>query len=184
MSVNFAEVVKLLENASAFDLYRVTVAIQHMLDDPKRMLAVKRNLRVGQEIEYFDSKQNAPVKARLLECNKTRVLVQNIADGKRWTLPYYWLNVEQTETVIDTSRGKGLQRHEIGVGDILGFVASRDGLERYGKVLRLNPKTVTLDCKTEVWKVSYSVLFKVINAEAGMPEDDPYLIQESLFPPQ
>jgi hypothetical protein len=76
-----------------------------MLDDPKRMLFVKRNLRVGQEIEYFDSKQNAPVKARLLECNKTRVLVQNLADGKRWTLPYYWLNVEQTETVIDTSRG-------------------------------------------------------------------------------
>lgn len=181
MSVNFGEVVKMLDAASAFELYRLNVAIQHMLDDPKRMLAIKRNVHVGQEIEYFDSRQNTPVKARLLACNKTRVLVQNLVDGKRWTLPYYWLNVEQAETVIATSKGKGLQRHEIGIGDTLGFVASQDQLERYGKVIRLNPKTVTLDCKIEVWKVSYSQLFKVINAEVGMSEGNGYLIEQSCI---
>jgi hypothetical protein len=182
MPVNFAEVVRLLDTASAFDLYRLSVAIGHMLDDPKRMSAIKRTLQIGQEIEYFDARQNGPVKARLLACNKTRVVVQNLSDGKRWTLPYYWLNVEQTETAIDNSRGIGLQRHEIVVGEILGFVANPDQIERYGKVIRLNPKTVTLDCKTEIWKVSYGVLFKVIDTEAGIVEDNDCLIQESLFP--
>ena len=115
MSVNFSEVVKMLETASTFDLYRLNVAIQRMLDDPIRILAIKRTLHIGQEVEYFDFRQNAPVKARLLECNKTRVLVQNLADGKKWTLPYYWLNIEQADTTINTSTGVGLQRHEIGL---------------------------------------------------------------------
>lgn len=176
MSINYSEVVKMLDTASTFDLYRLNVAIFRMLDDPKRILAIRRTLRIGQEIEYFDSRHNAPVKARLLECNKTRVLVQNLADGKKWNLPYYWLNVEQTETAIQTSRGVGLQRHEVGIGDLLGFVGSRDNIERYGEVMRLNPKTVTLNCKPEIWKVPYSHLFKVINAEAGKGGDGGQLI--------
>lgn len=164
MSVNFSEVVKALDTASAFDLYRLSVAIHRMLDDPKRILAIKRELRIGQEVEYFDSVNNAAVKARLLECNKTRVLVQNLADGKRWKLPYYWLNIEQTETAINSSTGAGLQRHEVGIGEVLGFI-TRENREMYGKVIKLNPKTVTLQCKTGNWKVPYSLLFRVIDSE-------------------
>jgi hypothetical protein len=176
MAVNFSEIVKMLDTASTFDLYRLNVAIQRMLDDPKRIAAIKRELRVGQEIEYFDKSHNAPIKAILLECNQTRVLVQNIADGKRWTLPYCWLNIEHADTTIHSSKGKGLQRHEVGVGEVVGFISSRDNIEIYGKVIRLNPKTVTLQCKTGKWKVPYSMLFKVISAEYEEHEDQETLI--------
>lgn len=165
MTINFTEVVKLLDSASTFDLYRLNAAIQHMLDDPKRISAIKRELRVGQEVEYFDASRNAPARAVLLECKKTRVLVQNLDDGSRWTLPYYWLNIEHADTAINQSSGTGLQRHEVGVGEVLGFMNSRDNVEMYGKVIRLNPKTVTLQCKTGRWKVPYSLLFKVISGE-------------------
>jgi hypothetical protein len=165
MSVNYSEVVKMLDAASTFDLYRLNVAIRRMLDDPKRILAIKRELRIGQEIEYFDAVHNAPIKAILLECHKTRVLVQNLTDGKKWKLPYYWLNIEQTDTAINHSTGTGLQRHEVGIGEMLGFMNTRENIEMYGKVIRLNPKTVTLQCKTGKWKVPYSLLFKVISAE-------------------
>ena len=180
MSVNYSEVVKMLDTASTFDLYRLNVAIQRMLDDPKRILGIKRALRVGQEVEYFDTVHNAPIKALLLECNQTKVLVQNLNDGKRWKLPYYWLNIEQVDTAINNSKGTGLQRHEVGIGEILGFMNTRENLEMYGKLIRLNPKTVTLQCKTGRWKVSYSLLFKVISGEYEAYEQWEPLILESI----
>ncbi|MDD2759114.1 MAG: hypothetical protein PHH11_02345 [Methylomonas sp.] len=180
MSVNYSEVVKMLDTASAFDLYRLNVAIQYMLDDPRRILGIKRVLRIGQEIEYFDETHNTPIKAILLECNKTKVLVQNLTDGKRWKLPYYWLNIEQADTVINNSKGTGLQRHEVGIGEVLGFMNSRENVEMYGKVIRLNPKTVTLQCKTARWKVPYRLLFKVISAEYEAHEQREPLILESM----
>ncbi|CCE25585.1 MULTISPECIES: hypothetical protein [Methylotuvimicrobium] len=181
MSVNFSEVIKMLDTASPFDLYRLNVAIRRMLDDPKRISAIKRELRIGQEVEYFDAVHNAPIKAILLECNKTKVLVQNLTDGKRWKLPYFWLNIEQADTAINNSKGTGLQRHEVGIGEILGFLNTRENVEMYGKVIRLNPKTVTLQCKTGRWKVSYSLLFKVISGEYEAYDQREPLILESIL---
>ena len=64
----------------------------------------------------------------------------------------------------------GLGRNEVFVGDDVGF-CNRDGDERYGQVVRLNPKTVTLDCGESKWRVAYSFLFKVFDLEAQYRTD-------------
>jgi hypothetical protein len=40
---------------------------------------------------------------------------------------------------------KGLGRNEVAIGDVVGFV-DRDQNHRTGKIIRLNDKTVTLQC--------------------------------------
>lgn len=55
---------------------------------------------------------------------------------------------------------KGLSRTEICIGDVVGFLDS-DNVEQYGKVIRLNQKTVTLEGRNMGWRVPYSYLFKV-----------------------
>lgn len=51
------------------------------------------------------------------------------------------------------------------MADQVGFLDG-DGNERYGQVVRLNPKTVTLDSGESKWRVAYSFLFKVFDLEA------------------
>ncbi|MEM7793548.1 MAG: hypothetical protein AAF579_03730 [Cyanobacteria bacterium P01_C01_bin.118] len=62
---------------------------------------------------------------------------------------------------------EGLGRNEVAVGDHVGFF-DRDGNERYGNVIRLNQKTVTLDCNNQKWRVAYSFLFKVIDLDVDV----------------
>lgn len=164
--MNYSEIIDVLDNATGFDLFRLKVAIEKMLDDPKRMVELKRRLRIGQEIEYFDPGQNRAIKAILLKFKRTNVAVRNVDDGARWNVPYYFININQIDTDISRAGSKpGLDRNEVKVGDKVGFMDGNN-IERYGDIIRLNQKTVTLYCDGGQWRVSYSFLFKIIGPGA------------------
>ena len=38
--------------------------------------------------------------------------------------------------------------------------------KHYGTLIRLNQKTVTLDCSNQKWRIAYSFLFKVLDLDA------------------
>ena len=50
---------------------------------------------------------------------------------------------------------------------MVGFV-DRDQQQRTGKIIRLNDKTVTLQCGQGQWRVAYSFLHRVVDATATM----------------
>ena len=87
--MNYSEVIDALNNATGFDLFRVSAAIDKMLDDPKRIIELKQHLRTGQEIEYFEPDENTIVKACIIEFKRTRVRIKRIDNGANWTIPYY-----------------------------------------------------------------------------------------------
>ena len=70
--MNFSEVIKTLNNASAFDLFRMRAAIDRVLDEPRWMQSVQVRLKVGQEVEYFDPQANAPEMGPCLKCAESR----------------------------------------------------------------------------------------------------------------
>ncbi|NQY65543.1 MAG: hypothetical protein HRT38_17890 [Alteromonadaceae bacterium] len=163
--MNYSEVIDALNNATGFDLFRIKTAIERMLDDPKRILELKQNLTIGQEIQYFEPDENRNIKASVTKFNRTRVSVKNIPDGAIWTIPYYFININEIDTNIsNTNKKAGLGRNEVKVKDKVGFI-DRNNVERYGEIVRLNQQTVTLNCSGDKWRVHYSFLFKVINPD-------------------
>ena len=52
-----AQVLKALTQASLFELYRLSVAIDQQLRDPKRLQAIKNTLQVGQTVECQFTRQ-------------------------------------------------------------------------------------------------------------------------------
>ncbi len=51
------------------------------------------------------------------------------------------------------------------VGDHVGF-KNKEGQDLYGKVIRLNPKTATIEVGPKhEWRVAYSYLFPVLDGE-------------------
>lgn len=71
-----------------------------------------------------------------------------------------WFGCEDRE-----HKQQGLGRNEIAIGEVVGFV-DRDQQQRTGLVIRLNDKTVSLQCGSGQWRVAYGFLHRVVDADA------------------
>ena len=161
--MDYELIVSALQKASAFDLYRLQSAIGHLLDDPLRLNAIKRQLRPGMEITYFEPQENRLIPVQVLEIRRTRVAIQELQTGKRWTVPLYMINIEGTDTDI-TPKKSHVDRLSLKIGDQVGFTG-RDGSELFGTVVKLNPKRAKIQTRQGVWAVPYSMLFTIIDGE-------------------
>ena len=163
--MNYSEILEELNNASLFELYRLEQAIRRSLEDPVRTIKIKDSLKVGQDIEYFDAKENRLIEARIVELKRTRALVKNRHDGKLWNIPFYLIDLDHADVAISSPTGK-LDRNSLKVGDKVAF-KDRKGNELFGEVIKLNPKTAGVLVGTTRWKVSYRLLSSIIEGEVG-----------------
>jgi hypothetical protein len=161
--MDYELIVSELQKASAFDLYRLQSAIGHLLDDPARLNSIKHQLRPGMEITYFEPQENRLIPAQVLEIRRTRVAIRELETRKRWTVPLYMINIEDTNTDIP-SKSNQVDRLSLKIGDQVGFTA-RDGDELFGIVTKLNPKRAKIQTGQGVWAVPYSMLFTVIDSD-------------------
>ncbi len=162
--MNFSDVLKALNQASAFELYRMRAAIDRVLDEPRCLLSVQARLRVGQSVEYFDPQTNALRHGQILEMRRKQAVVLDRDDGRRWLISYAAINLDGADVQIREQPRQGLGRNEVAVGDVLGFV-DRDQNQRSGQVIRLNDKTVTLLCNQQKWRVAYAFLHRVLESD-------------------
>lgn len=161
--MNYSELVELLDRANAFDLYRLRTAIDNMIDDPRRIIEVKTSLRLGQEVTYFEGSTNSVHEGVVENIKKTRAVVRDKLDGKRWSIPLCAINIRDVDVAIQSHR-QGLTKNELSIGDRVGFI-DKSGIERTGEVVRLNQKTVTVESESGEWRVAYQLLHKVIDTE-------------------
>lgn len=167
--MNFSEIIANLNNASAFELYRLRAAIDRVLDQPGWMDAVRSRLRAGQAIQYFDPAANRSQQGQVLELRRKQAVVLDLATQKRWLISYGAINLDGTDVEIREKPQRGLGRNEVATGDVVGFL-DRNHQQRSGRILRLNDKTVTLMCGQHQWRVAYGLLHRVVDASASNGE--------------
>ena len=173
--MDYELIVSALQKASAFDLYRLQSAIGHLLDDPLCLNAIKRQLRTGMEITYFEPQENRLIPAQVLEIRRTRVAIQELSTGKRWTVPLYMINIEGADTDI-TPKKNHVDRLSLKIGDQVGF-SGKDGGELFGVVIKLNPKRAKIQTRQGIWAVPYSMLFTIIDGEQARDQFVPAEIE-------
>ncbi len=163
--MNYNLLLSELEQASTFELFRLQAAINILLGDPARISSIRRQLRPGMEIRYFHEQENRLVDARLLEVRKSRATIQESESGKRWAIPLYMINLEQSDADLAPQR-QGVDRLSLRIDDRVGF-RGKNGEELFGRVIKLNPKRAKVRVADTVWNVPYSMLFTVIDGERG-----------------
>ncbi|WP_297456933.1 MULTISPECIES: hypothetical protein [Pseudomonadota] len=163
--MNFTEVLEALKRASGFELYRLSAAIDRMLCDPKWIIAIRRVLHVGQQVEYFDEKDNRLCTGRVLELRQKTVLLQRLDTSQRWLMPYTSINLGGIDAAIRDNPDRGLSRQEVAVGDIVGFL-DREQRLRSGKIIRINDKTVTIVSQNQRWRVPYALLHRIVDGDS------------------
>ncbi len=163
--MDYTFIISELRAATLFDLFRLRAALSQQLEDPERIELVRSRLRPGMLISYFDEAQNRLVEATVIELHRTRLLVENRHDKKRWSIPFGAVNVDGVETDIrGAAEQRTLDRSRLKVGDAVGF-RDRQNLDKYGQVVALNQKTATiLTSDQQKWRVAYQFLFPVIES--------------------
>jgi len=111
--MNYSSIIEELKQASLFDLYRLRVAISYQLEKPQRVQEIKRQLKPGQTITYFDGAENRLIKAQVIKLKRTRLLVENKHDKQRWDIPFYWVNLDSVDTDITLSSTMRLDKSQI-----------------------------------------------------------------------
>lgn len=163
--MNYAEIIQALDNASAFDLYRLHRALDNMIDDPKRIIEIKIALRLGQKIQFYDASTNRLHNAIVEQIKLTKAVVKKLDDGRRWNIPLCAINLRGSDVSITMEKPAGLSKNELQVGDVVGFV-DRAGIEQHGTVIRLNQKTASIESGKHGWRVSYALLHTVIDHDS------------------
>jgi len=169
--MDYSQILKDLEGATTFDLYRLVSALQDEMESASRIKKVRSGLRVGQIITWFDSESHTLIQSEILKLNKLRCLVRNLGNGESWNVLYASINTEDEAVDINMNQEYGVKKSELRVGDTITYV-SRDNIQVFGIVVKLNPKTAgvkTVD--GQGWRVPYSVLKKVVEMDAKIIHD-------------
>ncbi len=174
--MDYSRIIKDLKQASLFDLYRLSIAINQQLENPQRVDEIKKRLHLGQMICYFDPVENRLIDAKVIRLKRIQLLVENVHDQKKWVIPVCWVNLDEENTDITASSKKRLDKSQLKVGEIVGF-RDKENNDVRGEIVRLNQKTATIrtDLKTE-WRVGYQWLYLVVDGELS----NPYLIEGQI----
>lgn len=163
--MHYSKIIENIKNASAFDLYRLSVAIDFEMNSPKRIALIKSSLIVGSTVHYFEAKNNKLVQAKINKLGVSHAHVRNTHDGTYCKIPYYMINMGNVDIDIYDNTQKGLSKNELKVGDIVGFRHNASNI--CGVTIRLNTKTASiLATDNRKWRVSYCALSHMIDAEA------------------
>lgn len=165
--MDYSTILEELNKASTFDLYRLQVAINQQLENPQRLSEIKRCLKPGQKISYFDAPGNREIEAEVLKIMRTNVKVRHLHDRAIWTIPLYFVNLDGVDTDIISSPEKGLDKTQLKVGDMVGFL-DKEQNDLHGEIIRLNQKTATIMTSTRGrWRVAYEFLHLIYDLEQG-----------------
>jgi hypothetical protein len=164
--MDYSEILQSLEKESLFDLYRLKIAINALLDQPEKLLTIRQHLSAGMEISYFCTRSNKLIDAVIEDIHRNHVCVRNKNNGQQWVLPFYTINLQHTNTDIPISPNRRkLDRNQLQVGDMISFLG-RNNQEIYGRILQLNQKTVSVLVKDgSRWRVSYGLLSRILEGE-------------------
>jgi hypothetical protein len=153
----------LATQATDLELLQLQTAVEHLLMQPARMIAIRQQLHVGQTVQYLDVRDNRMHGAKVIEFKPDQLMVHASHDGK-----YKWIRyaaVEMDPSVKAAPQPKEVlpRREDFAVGDTVSF-EGRDLIRSFGKISRINQKTASIVCEDgREWRVSFALLQRVMN---------------------
>jgi hypothetical protein len=157
-----------LQQANNLDLYRLSGVIERLLADPRRIIAVRRHLHLGQAVRYVDWRNGSLREGQLIALHETQALVRDRLDGRQWKLPY--AAIEPPEPGAAQAPAEPPQRaapvptrNDFRCGEKVAFE------DKYlntvvGKIVRINDRTASIDPGDGTkWRVGFALLRHVVD---------------------
>ena len=155
-----------LHRSRSVDLYHLTLVLDRLLSDPRRILEVRTQLHVGQAVRFVDHHSNTAELAmrsgRVVDLQDRHAVVHDDALRQNWKLPYVAIEPgpanpgDRADDPPPTPSPKPT-RESFRAGDRVSF-DDRHLQPRIGVITRVNAQTATIDCDGQRWRVSFQLL--------------------------
>ena len=154
-----------LHNASSLELFRLSMLIEKLLADPKRIIAIRKQLILGQMVRYFDFQKGVFQEGRITAMGDRQVTIQEQGSRRAWKLPYAAIEpaAKSEPGPRPTPQAAAPVRSDFHRGDQVSF-EDRYLHTHIGRIVRINSRTATVEAEGSSWRVSFALLRPVIDA--------------------
>ena len=164
--------IEALEGASSLQLYQHKALIEGMLADPRRGIAARANLHLGQRVHFVDFRDGQMRRGKINAMRDTQATMLEEGTKRTWKIPclatqgYHGAERRDEQAPYEpppeparaTAHAREFQR-----GDTVTF-DDRDGRNITGVIVRINQRTATLGTGDgETWRVPFHVLRHVLD---------------------
>ncbi len=166
--------IEALEGASSLQLYQLKAIIEGMLTDPRRGLAARAALHLGQPVRFVDFRDGQLRSGKIIAFRDTQATVLEQGTKRTWKVPCVSMQgytdtdrqAEQSPYVPPPEPTPAPNKaREFQQGDTVTF-NDRDGRTITGVVVRINQRTATIGTGTAdggTWRVPFHMLRHVLD---------------------
>lgn len=158
-----------LSRASSLELFQLQTIIERMLADPKRIIAVRINMHLGQTVRFLDWRDGQMRSGKVVDMRDTQVVLHEATTRREWKLPYAAIEPPATGAAPPPAQAAPPaamplpQRDDFRRGDKVAF-EDRYLNTKVGVITRLNQRTATIDTGNgQSWRVGFGLLRHVVD---------------------
>jgi hypothetical protein len=158
-----------LSAASSLQLFQLQTIIERMLADPKRIIAVRTNMHLGQTVRFLDWRDGQMRSGKVVQMRDTQVVLHETATRREWKLPYaavepLAVGAAPTEPAACEPPSVPLpRRSDFRCGDKVAFEDKHLNTV-VGTIVRINQRTASIDPDDgTTWRVGFALLRRVID---------------------
>jgi hypothetical protein len=162
------KLVDALSRASSLELFQLSTIVERMLADPRRIIAVRANMHLGQTVRFLDYRGGQMRSGKVVALKDTQVTLHEDGTRREWKLPYAAIEppaptAAQSRPQPQTPVPPRPARNDFRCGEKVAFE------DKYlstvvGTIVRINQRTATIDPGDGTsWRVGFGLLRHVLD---------------------
>jgi hypothetical protein len=161
--------IEALQDAPSLQLYQMRALIDTMLAEPKRTMAARASLHLGQAVQFVDFRTGQIRHGKLIARHDAQTTVLEAGVQRSWKIPYVAIapashepgvQLKPYEPPPEPAAHQGQRQFKL--GDKVTFDDAK-GIAQVGIVKRINRRTATLETVAgRTWRVDFQLLRHVV----------------------
>lgn len=162
-----AALIDALNRATSLELYQMGALIERLMTDPRRIVAIRKDLHLGQVVRFYEARSDKILLGRIVDMRDTSLTLQGTEFRGEWKLPYAAIEPPQPGVRPEPAppappAAPKPTRADFGRGDKVSFTDKHLQVH-VGIITRCNPKTASVDSDGQAWSVPYRALARVVD---------------------
>lgn len=159
-----------LQNVSSLELFQLSTLIERLLADPRRIIAVRKDMNLGQTVRFVDWRDGSLREGKVVAMRDTQVTLQDLRERKEWKLPYAAIEPPLPDPATrpqavapEPPAAPRPTRNDFRCGEKVAFE------DKYlqtvvGTIVRINSRTATIDPGDGTqWRVGFGLLRHILD---------------------
>ncbi|MGQ3054192.1 MAG: hypothetical protein ACT6S0_20620 [Roseateles sp.] len=165
-----AVLIEAMNRATSLELYQLSALLDRLMTDPRRIVAIRKDLHLGQVVRFYDARRDIMRSGRITEMRDAHLTVHSTEVNAVWKLPYAAIEPSlhgaavPEPTAAPPPAPARPTRADFNRGETVSFT-DRHLQTHVGIITRCNPKTASVHAAGASWSVPYGALHHVLDID-------------------